>query len=187
MTEAGVEANCITHNTLINVSARLGDIARAESWLSKMQAAGLEAVLLTYNSLINACAKAGDIPRAEWWFDEMVRNSLEPDAVSYSTVIHACQRAHDAGRAERWLVRMHEDGHPPNAFCHNSVVQALCQAEQLAMDAGLTCSSGCFGSTVSLCIRKRRLKDASWWLQKMEEQGHSTRNFQATLATAWER
>merc|ERR1719183_1201055 len=73
----------------IQIAAKAGDLARAESLMHNMEKKGAQPTLVCYGALIGACAKIGDVQRAENWLTRMSELGIEPDAMSYNAVIDA--------------------------------------------------------------------------------------------------
>merc|ERR1719476_335498 len=84
---------------MIDACARVGDVARAERWHSRMAAEGVQPNAYIYSALINACARAGDVDAACAWLDHAEVSGDPLDSVVYGCVINACGKAGDCERA----------------------------------------------------------------------------------------
>ena len=52
MMKAGVQADTISFNTVIEACAEAGEVARVEHWLSEMTQAGVEPDSTSYNTVV---------------------------------------------------------------------------------------------------------------------------------------
>ena len=104
------EQSC-TFTSEIQIAAKAGDIARAESLMHNMEKKGAQPTLVCYGALIGACAKIGDVQGAERWLENLIGAGLgKPNAICVNITISACAKAGDVTRAENWLTRMTELG-----------------------------------------------------------------------------
>jgi len=201
MVDAGVEADTVTYNTVINACARVGDAEQAEDWMRHMVENGVSPGQLTFNSMLNACAQAGDIPRCEKWLSKMRGHGLGPDGVSFGTVIHGCVKAQKMSRAEQLLQEMltsdQSCGDSSN-FCFSLVVQGLARAGnaqrasywlQVALDTKVEVSSKMFIPVIGACIKAGDLEDAQTFMSQMASAGIPLPRVGTaapeTLARAW--
>lgn len=73
MSEAGVEPDMVTYNTVINALARCGRVQEATDHVRAMKDQGLSPDVVTFGTLIHACAQSSRREAALALFAELVR------------------------------------------------------------------------------------------------------------------
>merc|ERR1719335_1103219 len=86
-------ADAVSYNMLISLSAKQGAPEKADEWMRRMLEAGVRPDVASFNSNIDACARSGDIQGAEQWLRRMSTAGIAANTVSYNAVINSCAKA----------------------------------------------------------------------------------------------
>merc|ERR1719515_361764 len=93
MLESGVEPNTITFTTVINACARVGDVKKAEAWLTKMKAAGILPNSFSYNSAAKPSVARGEYRRVEELMKSLRADGLPYDDFCLTSLLYAYSNA----------------------------------------------------------------------------------------------
>jgi pentatricopeptide repeat protein len=177
----GLDADTITHNSLINAYARCGRVTEALSAFDAMRASarrgeGPQPDVVTFSTAIHACGLAGDAHRAMALLREMAAAGVPPSSRTYGSCIVACEKAGLALDAIRLFDEMRMDGLLPDRLAFNSAIsaaghlgrsqRALALLEEL--EGGLGADRYSFNSAMSACIRGRLWADVLSIVERMK-------------------
>jgi len=110
MLDAGVEANVVSYNAVINACAKAGDQVQASAWLKWMSDAKVQPNAISYNAVLDACAKAGDTERSATTFDAMKEHGIQPTIVTYASLARPFARKGVWRKVEEIKNSLLEDG-----------------------------------------------------------------------------
>jgi len=94
MSEAGVQPNIVTYNTLINKHQETGQLDRASALLSSMAASGVRPDVVTYSSLIDGLSRSLRHRQAERLWGQMRKQGVQPDVTTYNIIVRMYCRTH---------------------------------------------------------------------------------------------
>ncbi|CAE8596141.1 unnamed protein product [Polarella glacialis] len=160
-------------NTVIKACSKAGDLQRAESWRSEMEAAGITPNLKNYGKMIEAAAKAGDLAGAEKWLEVQRESDVPVDLTSYAAVIDASAKSGNIQSAQKWLTKALDVGLIPNIIACTAVVDACAKAGDLqsavewlakTVDRGLTPNILTYTSVINACAKAGDPESAQKWL-----------------------
>merc|ERR1719316_1168751 len=126
MEAAKIVPNKAIFHFMMNVSAKAGDLMRAESWFIKMTQASpvpFKADAQTYNIMIHACAMAKQASFAEKWIERMEADGFKPDVKSYTSIIDAYSNVNDAYKARAIFRTMVARGIKPTEATYTSLAR----------------------------------------------------------------
>jgi len=163
MQEAGITPSIACYGTLVGVSGKTGDVARAEFWLEALAHSSLgNPNVICVNMVMSACAKSGELDRAAAWFQRMPSLGVEPDVMTYNAVIDACARSGEVEQAEEWFGKMQDSGSIPNVVSFSSVLHTCARAGEATRAeawlermhaAGVAPNAICFNALIHACAR----------------------------------
>jgi pentatricopeptide repeat domain-containing protein 1 len=110
MLDAGVEANVVSYNAVINACAKAGEQVQAEAWLSRMTNAGVQPNAISYNAVLDACAKSGDSEKSATTFEAMKDAGIVPTIVTYASFARPFARKGVWRKVEEIQSQLQADG-----------------------------------------------------------------------------
>jgi len=116
----------VTYNTLIDVCARNGEIARAGSLLEGMAKQKIEPNLVTYSTILKGYCQENRLDQAFALLETMKKSaSLKPDELVYNTLLDGCARQKLYSRGMAVFKEMQDVGVRPSNFTLSVLVKLI--------------------------------------------------------------
>lgn len=117
--------------SLINMYAKCGSLAEAETTFTKLQL-NSQANLVLFNIMMNAYATYGEVEQALKLFQQLQKQGLVPDKQSLGIILNACSHAGLADKAIEIFSSMEQDfGLKPESTHITCLVDTLSRAQRL--------------------------------------------------------
>ncbi|KAM1204425.1 hypothetical protein ACFX2J_020112 [Malus domestica] len=122
-----VSPNLHTFNTMIHAYCKLGNVAEADLYFSKIGQAGLHPDTFTYTSLILGHCRNKDVDSGCSVFKLMPQKGCQRNEVSYTNLIHGFCEADRIDEALKLFSQMGEDNCFPTVRTFTVLICALCK------------------------------------------------------------
>jgi len=134
MLAAGLQGqfSSVTYNTLVDVCARNGEIARAGALLEDMVKQGIEPNLVTYSTILKGYCQENRLDKAFALMETMKKSaSLKPDEMVYNTLLDGCARQKLYTRGMAVFKEMQDVGIHPSNFTLSVLVKLISRDKRL--------------------------------------------------------
>lgn len=98
----------------LSAYAKMGDVAGASAYMTKMEARGVIPDFFAHNSMLHACVKANDLESMSHWLQVMDGRNIQCDTIACNTVMNAYAAVGDTDRVMRIFDRMQGEGMSPD-------------------------------------------------------------------------
>ena len=174
MDDAGVAADAVTYNILIDACGKSQQLDEAFDAFDEMVRHGLQPGVNTYTSLIDACGKAQQLTRAYELLLRMQQGGVQPNAHTFTTLINSCAHAADIELGIKVLEQMVANGQlaeigqttiAPFVTLIRACTKDLLLDRAFAivhrlLDAGVRLPGLAFHSLIDACCRANELERA---------------------------
>ncbi|WWC88435.1 uncharacterized protein L201_003346 [Kwoniella dendrophila CBS 6074] len=123
MYKAGQPIDITALNSLIDASARIGDLQRARATQTAVADLGLTANIDTYNLVLACCIAAKHRPLGDTILNEISTQSLQFTATTYENMIELCLTQPTYEDAFYYLEKAKADGFKPSIAVYGSLVR----------------------------------------------------------------
>lgn len=170
----------IVFNSLLNVLGHVGDMAKLQNTLSKMEEYRVPPSAVTYGTVVKAYGRAHDIDAVLKVWNDMRSRCLGVNPVTCGCVLDACVKCGHLDKAMAIFQEMRMQGLHKNTVLYATLIKGLAKTrdlmgalqlyQEMRME-GVPCNLVTFNSLMDVCVRCGDLQAAACFLQDMMRMG----------------